>query len=371
MNLKISKRIGHRYAVAAAITLGLFFGLGVARADEAIPIANFTSFTDKALSDYLTENLNPELKREIAQKKLAFFALGAVFDGKQACYATVGLSENASKGRNPRLPDSRYSSFARMSDETWAEGNCVQERLKVSIDSLNTAKLEEVLKGIERTTALDGKRDKKRINTKKVSLVSIGLTDEYIDSLFDLMIENNFSEAFDYRAVQGFVFSEFVNFSKNDYMCVAFAGITGTQSNIRNPRWPGNTVTFVRLQTGGNTNACLGIVAKAALGNLLKKKWTDQGILKNYALGHEDGIPFPNAQKALAVQIKMDTLNNTRVITSNNNATNRLRCTNNCVNGSCLRKFSNGRTERWQAPRVMNPLTQNWEWDITTHACGL
>jgi hypothetical protein len=43
-------------------------------------------------------------------------------------------------------------------------------------------------------------------------------------------------------------------------------------------------------------------------------------------------------------------------------------CTNQCTNGSCLRTFSNGRTERWQAPRVFDPMTNDWKWEV--NSCG-
>jgi hypothetical protein len=45
-----------------------------------------------------------------------------------------------------------------------------------------------------------------------------------------------------------------------------------------------------------------------------------------------------------------------------------LSCTNRCVNGSCLRSFPDGRTERWQAPRVFDPFKNDWKWD--TSSCG-
>lgn len=48
--------------------------------------------------------------------------------------------------------------------------------------------------------------------------------------------------------------------------------------------------------------------------------------------------------------------------------TNTLTCTNRCVNGSCVRTFPDGRTERWEAPRVLDPFTNNWKWD--TSSCG-
>lgn len=56
--------------------------------------------------------------------------------------------------------------------------------------------------------------------------------------------------------------------------------------------------------------------------------------------------------------------------TSTTRSTNRLTCNNQCVNGDCIRTFPDGRKERWQAPRVYNPSTRNWEWDINTNACG-
>lgn len=45
-----------------------------------------------------------------------------------------------------------------------------------------------------------------------------------------------------------------------------------------------------------------------------------------------------------------------------------LSCTNRCVNGSCVRTFADGRTEKWQAPRVFDPFTNDWKWN--TSSCG-
>ena len=49
-------------------------------------------------------------------------------------------------------------------------------------------------------------------------------------------------------------------------------------------------------------------------------------------------------------------------------AVQNLSCTNHCVNGSCTRSFPDGRTEKWQAPRVFDPSTNDWKWD--TSSCG-
>ena len=46
----------------------------------------------------------------------------------------------------------------------------------------------------------------------------------------------------------------------------------------------------------------------------------------------------------------------------------RVSCTNECVNGNCVRTFSDGRREQWQAKRVYDPFTNDWKWDI--NSCG-
>jgi len=49
-------------------------------------------------------------------------------------------------------------------------------------------------------------------------------------------------------------------------------------------------------------------------------------------------------------------------------AVRQLTCQNKCVNGSCVRTFPDGRQERWQAPRVFDPSSNDWKWD--TNSCG-
>jgi len=63
---------------------------------------------------------------------------------------------------------------------------------------------------------------------------------------------------------------------------------------------------------------------------------------------------------------------NTEITTRHENTIahekNVVSCTNQCTNGSCLRTFSNGRSERWQAPRVFDPIASDWKWE--TASCG-
>lgn len=56
---------------------------------------------------------------------------------------------------------------------------------------------------------------------------------------------------------------------------------------------------------------------------------------------------------------------------SKSNNTRNITCTNDCVNGNCVRTFPDGRQERWQAPMTIDPFTQQMGWDTTTNACGI
>lgn len=100
MKFRNRKIPGRNWAVAAVMVLGLMGTTESAKAEMPIPAANFTSFTDQALSDYPTENLRADIKDEIIRKKLAVFALTAKFDGKQACFSMMGLTEAAPKNRH-------------------------------------------------------------------------------------------------------------------------------------------------------------------------------------------------------------------------------------------------------------------------------
>lgn len=77
-----------------------------------------------------------------------------------------------------------------------------------------------------------------------------------------------------------------------------------------------------------------------------------------------------NIEKARQVLRAKDEPATAKVAQASNHQTNRTSCTNQCTNGSCVRTFPDGTTEQWQAPRKFDPLTQNWEWDINTNACG-
>jgi hypothetical protein len=76
--------------------------------------------------------------------------------------------------------------------------------------------------------------------------------------------------------------------------------------------------------------------------------------------------PEPASMKQVLTMIKKPAPVKTQKVTTRQ--VNRTSCTNNCVNGSCVRTFPDGRTERWQAQRVYDAMSSDWKWD--TNSCG-
>lgn len=340
---------------------------------DSVRIANFTGLTDQALSEFFARTLKPELKELIKRNNLAVFTFTAVFDGKRACYGVVGLTEAPPQGRNARYPAHRDALFRvnGIKDE-WNASKCESDSLTSLTETLNETAFEKLLDGIEDTKSIgkvsQGKPPNKNTARVRTYVGSSRLSDE---SLFKIVHSFDFGDVFDYRQVETVVATNGVKMSNGDFMCVAFAGISSRSPEDRRSRWPGYWKGFVRLQTGGDISACQLVVAEQAVKELLNDPWTPKGLLKNFAATREDGVGLPDPLKVAKAKALIDRASKPVPVSASTRSTNYVSCTNSCENGSCLRRFADGRTERWQAPRKFNPFENNWEWDITTNPCGL
>lgn len=125
------------------------------------------------------------------------------------------------------------------------------------------------------------------------------------------------------------------------------------------------------VQDKNSTENCSRQVVMAALDSL-RDSYPD--MLDSFT--PERGMSYPSVAEIKRQVARYDAEQAKRrqeprpTTTSTTRSTQSLRCTNECFNGSCVRTFENGRKERWQAPRRYNPMTQNWEWDTMTNACG-
>lgn len=288
------------------------------------------------------------------------------FPGKYSCYAFAGLTTPARDGRNPRIPSVRMTSFKAMPSKDWDEDECLLNVTNGAIESLNKSSIKDLLANIE-ATAANGKHLQNEPQDKtKVQISSINLSDEGVDAVFNRIHEADVQGVFDYRQVQTNVYVDGFKFNDGFITCIGISSISARKPVDRNQRWPENWVGKIRLQDGGNVDGCKNVVAQNAVVELFNQDWTENGLLKDFSRVREDGIPTPSP--ATLSKLKEKKTKPQKAQTTSKNA---LTCTNHCVNGDCLRTFENGRKERWQAPRTFNLLTNNWEWDTLTNACGL
>jgi hypothetical protein len=346
--------------------------LPAASASTSVRVENFTGFDD--LGNHLAKHLKPELQEAMRRHNLAVFAYSAEFPGRRACYATVGLTEAQPDDRHPRTPNWWFSGSARVdANAEWNASECQAERLRSAISNLNDKPLDELLRNIDSTRAKGGTRKRQAAKKDTAHLITggDGIADK--QSLFDVIHSHNFGKVFDYRHVSTLVYVDGMQFNSGEFMCVAFAGLTARPPEDRSARWPGSSAGFVRLQTGGTLDECRGLVAKQAVEDLLRRPWTPEGLLKGFSLAREDGIPQPDPGKVAHAAKKLQTAVSApiRATAARTVQVNRLNCTNRCVNGDCVRTFPDGRQERWQAPRVYDPIRKNWKWDTSTNACGV
>lgn len=339
--------------------------------NDSVRVSNFTALNDKELSKILANTLKPELKEFIVRNKLAVFAQSASFDEVKTCFGSIGLTEAAPAGRHPRYPATTDFSITTITSEGFAAASsfCESIQLISAAIKLNARPLEELLKEIESTKALKKVTEKEPAEPGRVRVFATGIANT--DALLDVIHKHDFGNAFDYREVELVVTSSAFQYNNGNFVCVAFVGISSPAPQGRTARWPGYIKGFVRQQAGGDASGCKQFVAEHAIDDLLKSPWTPQGLLKNFSATKEDGVALPDPVKVAKAKALIDRASKPVTVSATTRSTNHVSCTNNCSNGNCVRRFPDGRTERWQAPRKFNPFNGNWEWDTTTNACGL
>lgn len=339
---------------------------------EEISVSNFTPYND--VPAFVRERLSEDLKSLVREKRLTVFVLADAYDGRRACFALLGLSYRAPKGLNPRTP--AYQSFAHgvTSEGEWKAPECVGNQLQAAIERMNNAKPEAVLSGLE-ATAEGGTRRDEPVNVTNAHLSSANLSEAARKAVFERLHDQEVGTLLDYRRVQTAVFATSTAMKGGDIMCTVHAGVAARAPEERNMRWPGHTLSMVRLQNGGTADECIEALAPATVNEMLKQPWSAKGIFQDIDKTREAGVPLPNVRQ---VEVKREAVlkkwaaaeRATKTQQARTESSKVLTCTNRCFNGACVRTFPNGRQETWQAPWVFNPLTQRWEWDTTNNACG-
>jgi hypothetical protein len=357
-------------AAVAAFFLSISTYSHAATDSYKVPVADFSGVS--GLQDYLTENLSPELKDVIRERGLAVWAYTSTFELKSNnyCVAMVGLTYAETKDRNARWPIHTFSAFAKNGTANWNAGTCRADELKGAIESLNKSGLDAGLTDIDTTQTSGGTRLVEKENNSLVQLYSIGLSQAGKNIVFKVM--DDYPALFDYRYVQTFVSVDALKFKDGERFCVAIAGQTARTANGRQPRSPAYTFEYINAEQQGDEDTCKNGAAEGAVRALFDAPWTAKDILKDFSRTREAGVPLPNvneiAKKRAALLARDRAQALATQIRAQSTQRNTMSCTNNCVNGSCVRTFPNGRKERWQAPRTYDPFSGDWKWD--TNSCG-
>lgn len=207
-----------------------------------------------------------------------------------------------------------------------------------------------------------------------------GLSDAGRKLIVDTLGEK-FTTVFDYRRFTVRVELREFKTLEGRSMCHVEAGLTARTSNGVPPRMPAHSASYAVVNKAGDTSDC----TRTAFDETLQHLAADPIVAyANFAYVAEPGVKYPTEKELKAAMASFDReaeQNRKRAeaeeraaakrnVVSRTSSRNVLSCTNECYNGMCTRTFSDGRKERWQAPRKYNPFTQNWEWDTQTNACG-
>lgn len=367
---------------AAALLLSATFAAPAVAQGGRVRVENFTKADVAALAQKILED---EALKELDRRGMAIFAAAHTFPELDLCHVSLGVTHpEPADERNPRIPKALYSFAERIGTGT------VQECQTKALDPLfkYIAATGQPFVGSD-DTLLTSEKGPARYKDVDLEIDWLNLTNEQRAMVFERLKRYESLNAFDLNGLT-------LRIQRQSYTNTSFPGASPVQcfaQAVLVPRAPADRTsryvagaTYAQTREIG-THADCGIEAVfGVLDNLFSNP--PSVLAKAFPYANEQGFVTPNMaqvekryQSLLAKTAARQKAEKAAQATQEAQATqqrqfarttsvNTLSCTNQCVNGSCLRTFSNGRQERWQAPRNFNPLTNNWEWDTTTNACG-
>lgn len=319
-------------------------------------------------------NEAPSFAAQLATSKYAFWALVHHLQSnhrRNFCFAIVGLTYPDDNSRSVRIPGYRAQASIRdakngdLSDEELL--TCVGSALKIALTTLAREPWERLAADADTNTSLKGTRRHRNADPNSYLLRYYGN-----GSINSIDAPDGFSQAFDSRELHLVVLSTSVK-DETHFICLGISGAAVTPPDDRNSRFPWRFYTEVwnapRATLPGVDDAaklasCETEVAQYAVSRMFRDSWDRKGFLERIEWTREDGVPLVRSPKPIKERPSAN-INTRRAGTPQHRP---ISCQNRCVNGACVRTLGDGRQERWQAPRVFNPLKNEWEWQ--TDSCG-
>ncbi|MFN3303576.1 MAG: hypothetical protein ACK44A_07635 [Roseateles sp.] len=290
------------------------------------------------------------------------------------CHAEVGTAVRPVDSKSTRMP--YWSAWAASEGKDSAiPAKACEKALRAAMKNLagteaftdaNLRKAVQVTSTPSKPAHPTGKREANTVNHSTWGLSDYG-KQSIADTLGDRWIL-----PLDHRRFSAFVYLREPKTLEGNSYCFLMTGLTA-----KPPLGDTSARIPAMLSSRAKVNEdCANAVVEAGLEQL--RDTYEEDLDAFYKYNTEPGQTYPSAvevRKTLA-KYEADQKRKAQAAAASparqsaNTSRNVLRCTNDCVNGNCVRTFEDGRKERWQAPRRYNPLTSNWEWDITTNACG-
>jgi hypothetical protein len=365
--------------VAAAACMG---ASSVARADDqptraAVPMVNRAAIT--GIGEYVAQHASDEQYALFQKDKgLAVFAMSHVMgeEGHHVCVAQVGLTHAPADSKaSPRAPATRYLGGA--SDPANSPGACNSTAVRRAVDAMLEDNAEALRTGLEQTLLTGGTRPSEKPVSGRIQSVYSGMSDKGNQFITDAL-PAWFSEAFDYRVVA--VVKRFIKIDGDNgqRICFASVGLTSRAPDGRTSKEAAAERARYRLfDKDERTQAdqdpeCFDPMFEGLVENNIQPA-SDMvnSLVKDWALVAEPGLKAPTMkdvqvavaaraarERKAAAAAQAQEAREQRVAQQNS-------CTVNCVNGACVRRWPNGRSERFQAPRKFNPFNSQWEWDTS------
>jgi hypothetical protein len=304
----------NRFAVGVcALVAGVSTSGGAAAEDvptrvEVIPLVNETGyFADSALQNHLRASLGRDTLDHLAAAHDAVWILAfntSLRNGSNYCWAAVGLTEAAPKGRNARIPATYFSDAVRsntrgaLNDEQL--NDCMSGALKAAVKRFVAEPLEGQLKDIEQTRG-QGTRKFQQPDPTKARLFSSGISDGGKNRVFG-EIPDDFRKAFDFRRLEWVVLADQALFG-NQIVCFSIAGVAARPPDERTPRLPAYRRMVTRELTASESAEedaglkCREDIAPDSVRDLANESWDEQGVLDGFARTREDGVPLVTAHR--------------------------------------------------------------------------
>jgi hypothetical protein len=259
-------------------------------------------FSIASIQDVLQETLPEESLRHLTTGQdsvWVFTAHHSLKNGANYCWASVGLTEAAPKGRSARIPSKDFSNAIRsntrgpMSAEVL--NGCMSEALRDAVKAFATVGLAKQLEGIEGTRA-KGSRKVQQASPSTSTLFWRSLSVPGKNALF-AAIPLEFSTAFDFRKLQWVALARSFTFG-GQVVCFGVAGVAAAAPDDRWPRFPGSWTSTIWEMTKAESakpdaeQTCRDDVTLNAVRSRLATTWDEAGLLQDFQLTREDGVPL-------------------------------------------------------------------------------